>query len=447
MALIPPNIPHKQGSLTSYSEAKLSSAPDKPKENQLEHSNVTYGDMHGNASLFIHRLWKTGCIENVTKNDIGTLDTIYEFYGDCLEKKNGIAALLLEKKFSESLDKMSYVNSGKGKIRPLGDLLADRGYSDVFILKIIQKISSSGIPLTILYSNHDQSFMLKYENPKSPISVRPCNSYYPFEQFFESNKIEARKLVEIYKKHLKLIDYSVKKNKEGKISELRVFTHAPVTFDWIDRMAQKCIKNYKPFNRNNPEELTRTIDKINEIFTMWLNFGVLEDHQCTMSCIENGYLKGQDIAYNKCTAHPETEAIWNRIIPSLEYCQETYGKLPYSIKFIFGHVGEFEDHEEEAINLDKNPFLSCLDSDFGKRGTISVKKGIDVQRTSSAHLLSSTTEEEQLSTESDNQTVGTGGTSDDEVEYGDDEETFTDEQVSQKIKETLEDIKNTLSKE
>lgn len=117
-------------------------------------SAITIGDLHGNAMKLLFMLFKHGVATNLINDDYQELVAIYNTPVEDLNKDK-------IDKFNLLLDKIQFNNAGK--IRLIGDELADRGCNDYFTLRVIQKLNENKVPVEIILSNHSIEFIEAYE--------------------------------------------------------------------------------------------------------------------------------------------------------------------------------------------------------------------------------------------------------------------------------------------
>lgn len=128
---------------------------------------VSLGDMHANALAFIHKLIATGycqlSIESYAKlvNIQNYLEQNTRIYIDNKDD-DGFRKKEYEAKLQEFRDIIKTIFVIPGKLLLIGDLLADRGPSDLLILDILKKLVESKCDIKITISNHDIEALRSY---------------------------------------------------------------------------------------------------------------------------------------------------------------------------------------------------------------------------------------------------------------------------------------------
>ena len=118
--------------------------------------DITIGDLHGNVMKLIFTLVKEGVIE-LSKADYKELLELYRTpIGDFYESDF--------KRFSEIIDDIVVHCPEQGKVRLIGDDLADRGLGDHFTLYFLKKLHKANLQFEILHSNHGAEFLLHYQD-------------------------------------------------------------------------------------------------------------------------------------------------------------------------------------------------------------------------------------------------------------------------------------------
>ncbi|MCK1859324.1 hypothetical protein MXE00_13165 [Legionella pneumophila] len=117
-------------------------------------TEITIGDLHGNAMKLMFMLVKHGIATNISIEDYNRLVEIYR------TPTKGLTKELLGE-FNEILTKIKF--NSDSTIRLIGDELADRGNNDYFTLKILEKLNEHTVPVEIIVSNHSIEFIEAYE--------------------------------------------------------------------------------------------------------------------------------------------------------------------------------------------------------------------------------------------------------------------------------------------
>mgnify|MGYP000060594179 CR=1 FL=1 len=166
----------------------------------------------------------------------------------------------LDRRFNEFMQKLK-VNDSKTLVRFIGDGFADRGVNDKWTLDVLKFLKNNEVPTTTLLSNHDLDFISYYESQPERMIIGPDQrpSLAAIEYLRNSKILTTGDLTELidsaYKPTLKLIDYTFTD------TGIRLFTHAPVSFEAIQDIAKYLKITYKD---DTKEDLARTIDQINK---------------------------------------------------------------------------------------------------------------------------------------------------------------------------------------
>ena len=148
-------------------------------------------------------------------------------------------------------------------LRLIGDELADRGNNDYFTLKILEFLKMNGVPITTLLSNHGAEFIRDNEKSGDAIVAKFTDkpSLYGLKYMLNAGFLQQETLTELidntYKPTLKILDYEL--SDDG----IKIFSHAPIVFDYIKFLAKQM---HVVYNDTTPNDLATTIDKINTQF-------------------------------------------------------------------------------------------------------------------------------------------------------------------------------------
>ncbi|MHB1948456.1 MAG: hypothetical protein ACYCQI_10130 [Gammaproteobacteria bacterium] len=302
-----------------------------PKVNLDRPSEVTLGDLHGNALKFIHALLAEGVLVLDTPSDY---KMIFEIY---MAKNLNEYHIEL---FKQILEKAK-VNPDVKLLRLIGDELCDRGRNDILMLyafnKIFPKLEKNGANIEILLSNHGAEFINIHmkKNRQAPftptfIDKHQQRSYFKYKKTLAYlNSVDPKYRREIrhilkhnYSSHIKLISYQVIDP-----TQICLYTHAPVGLETIKMLAKLYGVDYQD---DTIPDLCKTIDSINKMF------------RC------------EDVQHH----HPEIERlIWTR------GATDRLRDLPivhkgYMIYLAHGHEGQtsttdpFVSHQSNMFNLD-----------------------------------------------------------------------------------------------
>lgn len=276
---------------------------------------ITIGDLHANAMLMIHFL-VINQILVFNVDDYLSLVKIYYCAPDYFYTKQDFNS------FAKLLDKAS-VNSEVGLVRFLGDMLADRGKNDYFILLILECLTKNNISYEILFSNHDADFILYYENGIRPFIYQSnsLNKLLLKETDVQINEVK-NKYRSYYKKKLKLLSYSYTTD------QFVLFSHAPICLKTIKELAKKFKVSF-PKRIESPAELARIADIINKKFCN----GTVEKYYhdelpVEVRTIYTSSTKELPIDY------PVTRTVWNRVIDADANISSSFD---FKLTFVHGH--------------------------------------------------------------------------------------------------------------
>ena len=285
-----------------------------------KNEQITIGDLHANAVLMIHFLITYGVLE-LTEQDY--LDLVDIYYQDATQE---------ESEFEEfrSILARSKVNPQVGLVRFLGDMLADRGKNDYFILLLLEFLHTKNVNYEILFSNHDSEFILYVEAGIQP-SIIPSTSFFNLKNLCSESIITEssirKKYDKFYKSKLKLLSYAYNAD------EFVVFSHAPICSNTIKALAEKFKISY-PKKITSQPILAKLIDGINKKF-------------CSMTIFESYYEEvmsspePQNSSKEISLSCPVARTIWNRMI-NPETLSKTFA---FNITFVHGHHSVSSEQE------------------------------------------------------------------------------------------------------
>lgn len=324
-------------------------------------TEVTFGDLHANALLFLHSLVSQGFVEIPRKKYeqfaiLYERDDLHPLIYHVVEIRASVLgriSLLYQviAIFDELVKHITVVDKTR-LIRLVGDELADRGVNDYFMIKLIELLHVQGARFEILLSNHGLEFIIACERfeknnkqLKAPeiTNVRYGHSLIALQATIASAAIKAEIVLDfynnIYKKHLKILSYSLDINK----NEIQIFSHAGIGFVEIASLAELL---GVPCSMHCVADMAKSIDLINQEFITHVN----EDK------LHNLYFKEvMDEKTNQKTlarTRGISDIIWNR-----KYDHLQRHSMAFAVKFIHGHDS---NNEQDPIHLTLNSELGKL---------------------------------------------------------------------------------------
>lgn len=276
-----------------------------------EGNQLAIGDLHGNALKLLYFLIKHEIVA-CNKYDYQRFIDIYRKDASLLEQKDlceikGICKGLTIK--------------NKTKICLIGDVLADRGQNDYFTLLLLSKLHEESVPMDILHSNHDFTFIESLEKNGIFRSEKLCGdrvfarSMHQLQDLIDCELITKEEVITLVHKsflpHLKLLSCVINSH-----NEITLLSHARIDEEVIDNFATE-MKAY--FRANTVIELAATIAAINYNF---------QENYVKKNLVHT--LPKSDFRVDK--DDPVTFAMWNRdytiLLPTTHF---------YKINEVYGH--------------------------------------------------------------------------------------------------------------
>ena len=251
-----------------------------PTELEPKAARLTIGDLHGNTAKLAHFLFRHGIIKfRVGIEPVSAYAEFIRIYEEnaalcehyCVltqqSVKQGLEANILA--FHVFLDQLQIVDTTT-ILQLIGDEVGDRGSNDYFTLLLLDLLKQKAVPHTKLVSNHGNEFVMAYESMLSGKEFKRAEIILDFQATSIVNlkllldlgivtPAQLTPLVDSYKSTLKVIDYVLDDN------GITLFTHAPVGFDMIKKIAGQLGVVY---NDATKESLAATIEKINAKFAV-----------------------------------------------------------------------------------------------------------------------------------------------------------------------------------
>ncbi len=300
---------------------------------------ISLGDLHASSLKLLYALVRHGFL-NISEKDYSKFSKLY--YKESQYTKSDIDEV-------RRIIAQAQVNPAaqNAMLTLIGDLIADRGKNDYFVLLLLKKLRDNHIPVDILISNHDAEFIRLYEKK---FNANKTQSHFDESLLGEqaqsatnlqtliNNGIvsheEVADLVESsYKPSLKAISYSYDKEAD----KITIYSHGKIDCENIQNMANKLGTT---FYGTKPAELARTIDQINVAFEKHVRTNTVSD------LINIDKLSQNEINFGTMDpkAFPFAHLIWNRKTANLNR------NVP-NVYFVHGHDSQ-DPTAANVFNLD-----------------------------------------------------------------------------------------------
>ncbi|KTD20668.1 Dot/Icm T4SS effector Wip [Legionella londiniensis] len=307
-----------------------------------KNTNLTIGDLHGNAMKLLFMLLKHGIARNISEEDYQALVAIYQKQTDEITQED-------LSQFNELIAKIEI--QADASIILIGDVLCDRGSNDYFTLKLLEKLHESGAHVETLLSNHDIEFIESYETNEDRFQAKNIDHS---GQADSTNALQAlidKKLISrdsvmlmvksAYKPTLKALAYTLNDDQ----NEITIYSHAGIGLTNIQAIAKKLGVTYWD---SSVKSLAATIENINTKFQEYVQ------NHTVHTLYDQDNITGE---FQEPESAPFEHLMWNRSYSTLDRPAQ---KNNYQIQFAHGHDSTELTHEH-IFNLDnvlgkKNPF-------------------------------------------------------------------------------------------
>lgn len=418
-----PTAPENQGKLITLPEVNLDSAPeilapfqavlddfrllktDAEKTAWLQHNRVTLSDKHGNTLRLIYELVLLGVLDvksdnvnikdcDITDNDLerspenkySELAAIYNTHQEKLDILSSSETTELEKNTAKEAIKEDFDQFKKILdscpinchlfIRQLGDLFSDRGVQDYFSLLVFDQLQRAGVSYEIIYSNHDDQLMRKYEEGFLQVleHKQKLGGYFSsntdrslqnlgivIQQGIVESSVVNTLIETAVKPYLQIAacDHVVIEEKPGVL----LYSHAPIDFLQIENFLKHLNKKYK-FSAETIRHINSAVAQLREKFRT----EIVKKNRCCELQIPSEILKTMFLQEIEAIfdEYPLRGFIWGRpntVVNTLEMLQENKSALEedeflplpgartklylpsiataaYPVRFVFGHMGE-----------------------------------------------------------------------------------------------------------
>lgn len=260
-------------------------------------------------------------------------------------------------RFNAFLDQLELARKPE-LIRLVGDELADRGKNDYFMLGFMNYFKAKDVHFSITISNHSNEFITFTEGEQDYLLSPHYRPSLAGLKLLLDNGIVAKTTLDdwvnkAYKPNIKAIDYQLV---DGNPPSIRLFTHAPVRFDIIEKIANKLGVGYQDGTAN---ELAQSIDSINAALAEHIQAGTMHTLRTLPSDIDPANLSPQQVEQ-----YPLIYLIWNRWNPVVDQDETArpaekkgfFDATRYKLEYYHGHDGAFS----------KSPHVFNLDNGIGK---------------------------------------------------------------------------------
>lgn len=293
---------------------------------------ITIGDLHGNALKLLNFLMNND-VMHLPKEDYKLFAKIY--HKDPTELTNKDLIII------QAIINAANVNS-QHKIRFLGDDLCDRGMNDYYTLAIYKKLDVSGVPFEVVLSNHGNFFLSAYEQTNPTFDYNPyghgeneptVQSMLHMGLLIDKGIVNKQDVLDVvqhhYLKHLVYPGYTYNKQK----NELTIYSHAPIDLAILSALGHDL---YIHYNDSNLNELTKSLDRINQKIGQWIINNTFTTH----------YNELNELHKQTNTPSPIKQVLWNRDYTILKRDHQPENK-PYTVNYVHGH-----DSMPNVFNLD-----------------------------------------------------------------------------------------------
>jgi WipA-like, phosphatase domain len=325
-----------------------------PEKINSNYGEYTVGDLHGNGLFLLHFLIRIGIIQEISHEDYDWFVNFYNKYPDQISREDF-------ERFNRIIDSTKVDNSKF--VRFLGDIVADRGHNDYFVLKILHHLHLAVVKYEIILSNHGSEFIVMrqgglFARDYDPITIKAdhVNSCLMLFDAEKNNLIDGSKVKEFideaYLPKIKAVSYD--KSNLG----ITVYTHAPVGVDMlIDLHEYVCPVPDAKFNYDDIDSLANSLESINKSVSTFIE--------------KNNFL-GEYIILSEESDEDEDDCedttvlkdfVWNRSPIELTHPDD----LSISVDFVHGHQ-QFRSEQQinGVISLDRSLGKRVFDKETGK---------------------------------------------------------------------------------
>ena len=231
---------------------------------------ITLGDLHSNAMKLLYVLVRHGIVDLDAKC-YQRLTNIYTTSLELYDVAHLDALMQLITEFEALVHQLRVINR-HCLIRFIGDVLADRGNNDWFVLLILNQLAVEKVPYVIVMGNHDVAFMDAYEGYKQRDYTLQSDciqgkgftlSLHHLSFLVKHHRIPFEKLAALveraYKPYLMLLSYSFNQKNQ----QMTLFSHAAIGLNEPPCLA-RCMG--VAYEDSTPTDLAKTMDSIQAKF-------------------------------------------------------------------------------------------------------------------------------------------------------------------------------------
>jgi|LauGreDrversion4_2_1035121.scaffolds.fasta_scaffold231389_1 hypothetical protein len=323
--------------------------PPSPKSSSSKECELTIGDLHSNAVLFLYFLQQHQIV-SLTDEQYRVLVHHYGALEQAKEKQIPAQQVIFRtQQIIQMIESLSVIH--KPRLRLIGDEMADRGVNDLFILLILKKLYDNKVPYKILLSNHGLCFISLYlgwiQNTKQINWMMNSEMMKSFNELKYSVELGLFKQEQIkdwietfYLPCIHLVDYSLCKTSQ----RLTLYSHAAIGYKDVMDLA---VYSEIPFQAETFLELAQTIEDIQSQFKTNI-FPKICKLLCNMSNIDD-----EQDARNYFSIFMKSilwKICWNRDYSELVLFRPSRINS-YFLRYVHGHDHKFTN-DANYISLD-----------------------------------------------------------------------------------------------
>jgi hypothetical protein len=313
--------------------------PPSPRSSSSNECELTIGDLHSNAVLFLYFLQQHHIV-SLTDEQYRILVHHYVALEKAKEKQIPVEQVIFStQQIIKIIESLSVLH--KPRLRLIGDEMADRGVNDLFILLILKKLYENKVPYKILLSNHGLCFISLYlgwmQGTKQinwMMNPEMMKSFNELKHSVELGLVKQQQIKDwietFYLPYIHLVDYSLSKTSQ----RLTLYSHAAIGYNDVLELA---VYTEIPFHAETFLELAQTIEDIQSQFKTNI-FPKICTLLCNMSNIDD-----EQVARNYISIFMNSilwKICWNRDYSELALFRPL-SINSYYLRYVHGHDHEF----------------------------------------------------------------------------------------------------------